>query len=65
MHNERSFAVRRCVQLSLAGEITAQEAILRVLEHPMCATTITSERSAGSLDRHRRYVVRGLLKDPC
>ena len=34
MHNERSFAVRRCVQLFLAGEITAQEAILRVLEHP-------------------------------
>ena len=34
VQNERSFVVRRCVQRFLAGEITAQEAVLRIREHP-------------------------------
>ena len=34
VQNERSFVVRRCAQRFLAGEITAQEAILRIREHP-------------------------------
>ena len=34
VQNERSFVVRRCVQRFLEGAITAQEAILRIREHP-------------------------------
>ena len=34
VQNERSFVVRRCVHRFLAGEITAQEAILRIRVHP-------------------------------
>ena len=34
MQNERSFVVGRCVQQFLASEITVQEAVLRIREHP-------------------------------
>ena len=34
LQNEQSFVVRRCVHRFLAGEITAQEAIARIREHP-------------------------------
>ena len=34
VQNEQSFVVRRCVQQFLAGEMTAQEAVLRIREHP-------------------------------
>ena len=34
LQNQKSFVVRRCVQLFLAREITCREAIARIREHP-------------------------------
>ena len=54
LQNENAFIVRRCVQLFLAGELTACEAIERIRRHPDVVDEDRSLFDSLNFDTHRR-----------